>query len=354
MTFTLLALLAALTVDTTTCPTTSTNVAGTNASTTNIQVAASAGFASATTIKLSATGSWHLVTAIPDGTHVTISPAAPSAPTTGTLSADCPLEQITVSGVYTGGTATQNFPVPVKCAGSGTVVYALVLDESHSLGTSTGVPVVTAGTPTNYSTLWTLAAGSTTSGLNGGAAIYWAVCSGAITDTPKVTVTCTGGTSVCSTGVAAGTMETTIFVRGFTAVFPTPGNANAANSTAGTPALAVTTSSGDKLLMGWSDFSSLSCTQTLTSGAALTGVASVPGPLNVGCNGGNDDYFVGEWTSGTTGAGSTTIGVTAPTTARGTWTTVEVCDSTATTCPNGSTPTALPAHPRRTLLGYGQ
>lgn len=65
----------------------STAVSGSNASTTNILVTASAGFAIGDLIKLTTPGSYHLVTAVPDGTHVTITPAAASAPTTGNVDA---------------------------------------------------------------------------------------------------------------------------------------------------------------------------------------------------------------------------------------------------------------------------
>jgi hypothetical protein len=65
----------------------STAVGGGNASTTNILVASSAGFDPGDLVKLTTPGSYHLVTAIPDGTHITITPAAASAPTTGNVDA---------------------------------------------------------------------------------------------------------------------------------------------------------------------------------------------------------------------------------------------------------------------------
>lgn len=64
-----------------------TAVGGGNASTTNILVTSSTGFYVGDIIKLTTPGSYHLVTAVPDGTHVTISPAAASAPTTGNVEA---------------------------------------------------------------------------------------------------------------------------------------------------------------------------------------------------------------------------------------------------------------------------
>ena len=63
----------------------STAVGGGNASTTNILVTSSTGFQAGDVITLSTAGSLHRVTTVPDGTHVTISPAAGVAPTTGNL-----------------------------------------------------------------------------------------------------------------------------------------------------------------------------------------------------------------------------------------------------------------------------
>lgn len=65
----------------------STAVSGSNASTTNILVASSTGIAVNDVVWLTNANevSRHTVSAVPDGTHVTITPAAVSAPTTGTL-----------------------------------------------------------------------------------------------------------------------------------------------------------------------------------------------------------------------------------------------------------------------------
>lgn len=65
----------------------STTVDGTNASTTNILVTSSTGFAKGHLIKGTTAGSYHLVTAVPDATHVTVTPAFAAAPTTGSLEA---------------------------------------------------------------------------------------------------------------------------------------------------------------------------------------------------------------------------------------------------------------------------
>lgn len=264
---------------------------------------------------------------------------------------NCTTEHLTGTAAYTAGTSTAiNVPTALACAGSGTILYAHVVDESHSFGTTTGVPVLAAGTSGNYSTQWTLVSGTSVASTNGGAAIYRAVCASSFSgEVPKLTLSCTGGTATCQGTNGAVGIETFVQFIGFSAVFPTPGNAIAGNSASGTPSLTLITTAGDKLFMAWADFSSISCTQTLTSGAAQIAVWETPGALNVGCNGGNDDYFFSEWTSGTTSAGSTTIGVTAPTNARGVWAALGICDSTASACPNVAAGTS----PRMTLMGVG-
>lgn len=326
---------AAITIDTTVCPTTTTTtVTGTNASTTNLLVASSTTFATNTTVQVTALGSFHTVTALPDATHITISPATGSTVTTGSVTGSCPLEKFSIPvGAYTAGSSTQTFPVPIKCSGT-THLYAMISDEDHGSGSTSGVPTLSPGSSANYSTQWTLV-GAGTGTTDGAFAVYHSVCTA--NDTPTVTVTCTGGTALCHTGTGTGALETVILVVGFSAVFPTPGNISYSHAASGgTPSIALTTSSGDKLLMGWADFTGANCTQALTSGAAILSVAEIPGPLNVGCNAGNDDYYPFEWTSGTTSAGSTTIGVTSPTNIVGSWGAVEICDSTATSCPNGA------------------
>lgn len=64
----------------------STAISGSNASTSNILVTSSAGFPVGAIVRASADGSYRLVTAVPDGTHITVAPAFGAAPTTGTLS----------------------------------------------------------------------------------------------------------------------------------------------------------------------------------------------------------------------------------------------------------------------------
>lgn len=63
----------------------STAVSGSNASTSNILVASSTNFLPGHIVKLTTAGSYHLVTAVPDATHVTVSPALGAAPTTGNV-----------------------------------------------------------------------------------------------------------------------------------------------------------------------------------------------------------------------------------------------------------------------------
>src|SRR5713101_651099 len=65
----------------------STAVGGGNASTTNILVTSSTGFDPGDLVKLTTPGSYHLVTTIPDATHITITPVATAAPTTGNVDA---------------------------------------------------------------------------------------------------------------------------------------------------------------------------------------------------------------------------------------------------------------------------
>lgn len=66
---------------------TTTAVSGSNASTSNILVTSSTGFDPGDLVKLTTAGSYHTVTAVPDGTHVTVSPALGAAPTTGNVEA---------------------------------------------------------------------------------------------------------------------------------------------------------------------------------------------------------------------------------------------------------------------------
>lgn len=66
---------------------TTTAVSGSNASTSNILVTSSTGFDPGDLVKLTTAGSYHTVTAIPDGTHITVSPALGAAPTTGNVEA---------------------------------------------------------------------------------------------------------------------------------------------------------------------------------------------------------------------------------------------------------------------------
>lgn len=64
-----------------------TAVSGANASTSSILVTASAGYALGDLVKMTTAGTYHTVTALPDATHITISPAMGAAPTTGNVEA---------------------------------------------------------------------------------------------------------------------------------------------------------------------------------------------------------------------------------------------------------------------------
>lgn len=253
---------------------------------------------------------------------------------------NCPHARITGTAAYTAGTSAAISTTSISVSGSGTTLLAHILDENHGSGTTTGCAVIAAATSGNYSTQWTLVPGSCVASTDGSSVWYRAVSASGFTETPKVTLSCTGGTATCQGTNGAVGIETHVQLYGFTAVFPTPGTSPGGSSAAsgGTPSVTITTSSGDKLLMGWFDHSGNSCTQTLTSGAAVVD-AWEPGQASpiVGCNSGSDDYIVDEWTSGTTSAGSTTIGVTSPATVGGVWGAIEICDSTASACPNGGT-----------------
>lgn len=337
-----LALLATFAFDANVCPAISTTVSGANASTTAIVVTSGAGFAINQSVQLTAftPPTFHIVTNVVANV-VTISPAAPSAPTTGNLNTVCLHQHLSATGVFTGGTATVNFPTAYTCGGAGTVIYYVSNVATHGSGTTTGAPSITAGTPANFSTIPTLVVGansqtSAQSTVNGGTSVYRAVCAGTGTDTSKVTSICTGGTNTCSTGAATGTFEAHVQMYAFTPTgsFATPGNVAVGNSVAGTPSLSVTTTSGDKLFMSWSDFTGANCTQTFLAGSSPSDIWEVPGALNVGCNVGNDDYYVDQQTTTTTSAGTTSIGVSSPTNALGAWVAMEVCDPTASACPN--------------------
>lgn len=79
----------------------STAVSGSNASTSSILVTSSTGFVAGDIVKMTTAGSYHLVTAVPDGTHVTVSPALGSAPTTGNVEAWAYVPSAVYVGLYT-------------------------------------------------------------------------------------------------------------------------------------------------------------------------------------------------------------------------------------------------------------
>lgn len=254
---------------------------------------------------------------------------------------NCPHEHLSGSVAWTlGVSAPIAFTTTLSAAGAGTLLLACILDENHASPTLTGIPTLAVGTGANYSTAWTVVPSSTVSSGNGATACYYAITARSFTgETPTVTLKCSGGTATCALTGTAG-YETHIIVLGWSAAFPTPGNASASNSVSYTPSVSLTTSSGDRVVMGWYDNTSANCAQTLTTNATIVDAWAPPSATVVsGCNSGADDYFVSVWTTSTTSAGTTTIGTTAlpggP--ASGVQYAVEICDSTATACPNGGT-----------------
>lgn len=62
-----------------------TTISGSNASVSSILVSSSTGFKAGHIVKGTAAGSYHLVTSVPDATHINVSPSFAAAPTTGSL-----------------------------------------------------------------------------------------------------------------------------------------------------------------------------------------------------------------------------------------------------------------------------
>lgn len=62
-----------------------TAVSGSNASTSNLLVTSSTGFGVGEFVKVSSLGTYHQITAVPDGTHVTVSPVTSGTVTTGNV-----------------------------------------------------------------------------------------------------------------------------------------------------------------------------------------------------------------------------------------------------------------------------
>jgi len=78
-----------------------TTVSGSNASTTNILVTSSTGFLPGHFVLMTTAGTYHQVTAVPDATHVTITPAMAAAPTTGSMTAWAWAPYLTYIALYT-------------------------------------------------------------------------------------------------------------------------------------------------------------------------------------------------------------------------------------------------------------
>lgn len=125
----------------------STAISGSNASTTNLLVTSSTTFAVGSVVYIvTATEiSQHTVTAVPDGTHVTITPAAGAAPTTGTL--DQP--------TFTSNSAAITFG-PSTATWGGTVGWVALMDAvtgGNMLAWApvpTPQPVTTAGVTPSF------------------------------------------------------------------------------------------------------------------------------------------------------------------------------------------------------------
>lgn len=274
----------------------------------------------------------------------------------GTIT-NCPHEHLTGSVAWTSGTSAPiAFTTTLGAAGAGTLLLACVTDENHASPTLTGIPTLAVGTGANYSTAWTFVPGSSVSSTNGASACYYAITARSFTgETPTVTLKCAGGSATCA-GTSTANYETHVIIYGWSAAFPVPGNAAANNSSSFTPSVSLTTSAGDRVVMGWYDNTGSNCSQTLTANATLVDAWAPPSASPVsGCNTGADDYFASVWTTSTTSAGTTTIGATAlpggP--ASGVQYAVEICDSTATACPNGGA-AAFIFRGRRGTRGAGQ
>lgn len=121
-----------------------------NASTTNLVVASSTGFAVNDVVYLNTASeiSRHTVSAVPDGTHVTVTPACGAAPTTGTLdrpssSANSGTVTFPTSTATWGGTAT-HFGLFDTLTTGNLLIYA-ALTTPQSIAASGITPSFAAG-----------------------------------------------------------------------------------------------------------------------------------------------------------------------------------------------------------------
>ena len=240
--------------------------------------------------------------------------------------ANCPKEHMT----QTNCTLANNqkictLPVSIGAAGPNTLLIAAVSLRYFS-GQATSITGMSVGTAANYTTQWTLVPNSQIAGSVGGSATFYAVTARAFTgEVPTANIGC--GTSGCPN------FEVHAQVIGWSASKLTPGNAAAGSSSSTTPSLTVrNTQIGSQVVFEGQDDSGLNCSQTPTANAINIDTWQPSAP----CSGSN--FYFSEWLTSPTSStgGNVTIGLTAPTNVRGAWTAVEVCDSTAPSCPAGS------------------
>lgn len=238
--------------------------------------------------------------------------------------------------------STCTFPNSYGVAGSGTLLIALVSSENHSGGSTSTISSMTAGTPARFSTAWTL--WTKAESVNGASAIFYAVTNTSFSgEVDTITVGCSGGTGC---GGPTFSSELSVSIVGFSSSFPLPGNTNANTSTGAAPSVTLTASAGDKLLFTSFDPSGANCTAT-PSPATATVLDTYQVVSGASCAAGDSDFFAASITTSTTSAGSATIGFSE--TGSRAWSGVEVCDSTATACPNS----AAAAASNWMLMGVG-
>lgn len=239
--------------------------------------------------------------------------------------ANCPKEHMTQANcTLANNTEMCTSTVPIGAVGPNTLLIAAVSLRYFS-GQATSITGMSVGMAANYTTQWTLVPNSPIADSEGASATFYAVTARAFTgEVPKVNIGC--GTSGCPN------FEVHAQVIGWSASKLTPGNAAAGSSSSGTPSLTIkNTQFGSQVVFEGRDDSGLNCSQTPTANATNIDTWQPRTP----CSG--SDFYSSEWLTSPTisTGGNVTIGLTAPSNVRGTWTAVEVCDSTAPSCPAG-------------------
>lgn len=178
----------------------------------------------------------------------------------GGVKTGCPVEHmISPTNCTIGTTNTCTFPNSISAAGANTFLIALVSAEDKGGGTTNTITSIAAGTGANYSTTWTLVPNSRVQSANGASASFYAITARAFSgEVPVLTAGCTGGTNCTGTS----TQEMAVQVVGYSAAFPLPGNAGTCNSAGAAPSVSLTTSSGDTILFTAQDSSGAHCTAT--------------------------------------------------------------------------------------------